>query len=180
MRKLFYVFIFSFVLLAPTTIYAQETSAEPAAATAPAEAESVAERTSAPPPKEEEASAGFFESNIEAILSIIGSILALIVGLERFSKYKETLDKINDNKGWQIAKGAITEVYHEFVRDLKKGREDSKLTAAEAKAARERAIAKIKTRAKAEGVKIVLGALPGLIEAALNAVKKDAKSAKAT
>ena len=72
---------------------------------------------------------------------------------------------------------------HDYVREIKKSKEgDGKLTADEAKEARNKAISLLKEKAKEEGIDAikVLGksAFPALIEKAVNYLKKDAKEAK--
>jgi len=140
------------------------------AVTAPADPAPVAEVS------EEEA--GFIASNIEGIVAVIGGILTLLAGLGVFGKYKEKIEKITESKTWEIAKSAVVETYHEYVRGIQKGREDGKLTEEEAKEARRLATEKIKSLGKSEGVKIVKSQLPNLVELAVNFMKKKAKEAK--
>lgn len=156
---------------------AQEAPVAPAAPaiTAPADPAPVAEAGE---------DAGFIASNIEGIVAVIGGILTLLAGLGVFGKYKEKIEKITESKTWEIAKSAVVETYHEYVRGIKKGRDEppgspsGKLTKEEAKEARRMAIEKIKALGKSAGVKIVKHQLPNLVELAVNFMKKKAKEAK--
>lgn len=132
---------------------------EPAAATAPADA-------------------GFLAKNIEAIVSFLGVLIALAMGSSVYQKHKERIDKITESKTWDIAKSVVTNVYHNYVAELKKGKADGKLTVDEARKARQMAADEIKTKAKDEGLKIAKSALPGLVELAVNFMKKKAGEAK--
>ncbi len=123
--------------------------------------------------------AGFFASNIEVIASVLGMIFTTLLGLGVFGKYTEKLEKIKDSKTWGIAKTAALDTYHTYARAIKKASADGKLTAEEAKEARDKTIAKMKELAKSEGIKLVKSQLPALSEMAVNFLKKKAKEAKA-
>lgn len=156
--------------------------AAPASAATAAEASAPAtttDSTAAPAPADGGEGAGFFANNVELIVSVFGMIFTALLGLGVFGKYTEKLKKIQDSKTWDIAKTAALDTYHTYVQELKKGKDDGKLTAEEAKVAREKTIAKMKDLAKSEGIKLVKSQLPALAELAVNFLKKKASEAKA-
>lgn len=80
---------------------------------------------------------------------IIGGVIALVIG---FMVKKGWVSADLGKKLELDVSGAVTEVYHEYVAALKKGREDGKLTEEEKKHARDLAIAKVKELGKEKGV----------------------------
>ena len=129
-----------------------------------------------------EESAGFLVNNLEVIVS---AIVAILTAFGIFTKVEASIQrKLGEDKFkiWEMSKGVVTDVYHDYVREIKKNKEDGKLTADEAKEARNKAISLLKEKAKEEGIDAikVLGksAFPALIEKAVNYLKKDAKEAK--
>lgn len=155
---------------APTAAPVAEAPAAPAPAT-------TTDSTTAPADSGKEA--GFFANNVELIVSVIGMIFTALLALGVFGKYTEKLEKIKESKTWDIAKTAALDTYHTYVQELKKGSADGRLTASEAKQARDKTIAKMKELAKSEGVKLVKSQLPALSELAVNFLKKKATEAKA-
>lgn len=148
--------------------------AAPVAAPAPA---TTTDSTTVPADSGKEA--GFFANNIELIVSVVGMIFTALLALGVFGKYTEKLEKIKESKTWDIAKTAALDTYHTYVQELKKGSADGRLTAVEAKQARDKTIAKMKELAKSEGIKLVKSQLPALSELAVNFLKKKATEAKA-
>lgn len=133
-------------------------------------------------PAETTAEANWFEQNFYLILTVV---MGILTGLGLISKFREyLLDKLGQNKAKLVdaALSAVTETYHEYVKDIKAKKQDGKLTKDEAKNARDMALNKLKNFAKAEGINVAKAvgeaALPALIEKAVNAMKKSAKDAK--
>src|SRR6056297_1825538 len=80
---------------------------------------------------------------------IVGSIVALVIG---FAVKKGWVGAELGKKLELDVSGAVTEVYHEYVAGLKKGREDGKLTDEEKSEARKMAVEKVKQLGKDKGV----------------------------
>ena len=125
-----------------------------------------------------EESAGFVVSNLEVIIS---AIVTILTAFGVWTKIETRIQrKLGENKFkiWEISKGVVADVYHDYVKEIKKSREDGKLTVGEAKEARNKAISLLKEKAKEGGIDAIKimgeAAFPALIEKAVNYLKKDA------
>ena len=108
-------------------------------------------------------------NNPAVIIAIIG---AVFIGMK----------KLADAKGWKVQKGlevieaAVLTVYQTYVKEKKAKAKDGKLTSAEAKHARSKALDIAIEIAKTEGVDLAKQYgekyLPVLIEKAVNAAKR--------
>jgi hypothetical protein len=109
------------------------------------------------------------------------AVAAPIVGLLwRYLKTKwRWLDvALEKTKIDDIAEGAVTEVYQDYVRELKAKSEDGVLTADEKKEAMRRAVEKFKTVAKDQGLpalrELAEPIIKALLEKAINRMKGSA------
>ena len=151
------VLLSSVICLAEEAVKAAEAVPAAVAAAAPAVAE-----------------ASWLSGNMEMI---VGAVVAILSAFGLWNKLGDRATKLLGEKNvkiWEIVKGAVTETYTEYVREIKKGKADGKLTADEAKEARKKAKDKAIASAKANGVEIASHLLPTLIEKAVNFMKKDA------
>lgn len=191
MRKLLMTLMMLFALLACTPALSQDAPAEPKpaieapaeapAAEAPADAPkaeeapvdaSKAEETS-DEPKEEAAS--WFAANFHVLVS---GLVGILVALGLWGRGRQwLLDKAGARsaKLFEFVEASVVEVYHGYVRDIKKNPENKSgsLGKKQAAEARSKAIAKIKDKAKKNGLRIASEILlPVLIEKAITRLKK--------
>jgi hypothetical protein len=109
---------------------------------------------------------------------LVGVVVAILSIFGVWKKLDEKAIKVLSEKNakiWEIAKGSVAETYQEYVQEIKKGKEDGKLTPEEAKKARGMAKDKMVAAAKENGVELATIAIPALIEKAVNFLKKDAQ-----
>lgn len=82
----------------------------------------------------------------------------------------------------ELAIGAATETYENYVRDIKAAADDGKLTSEEKKQAMGKAVDTFKGMAKDKGVKaakeLAIPVIKSLIEKGINKLKGDARDAK--
>jgi hypothetical protein len=153
----FAVLSFPVICLAEEAAKVAEKAAEAAAPAAPVVAE-----------------ASWLSGNMELIVGAVVAILTAFGLWDKLSAKAKDLVGEKNMKIWEIVKGAVTETYTDYVREIKKGKADGKLTADEAKEARKRATEKAIAAAKENGITIASHLLPTLIEKAVNYMKKDA------
>ena len=109
------------------------------------------------------------------VVEVLGMVLMAGVGYLKTLQFKrEGLQGVKDNV-LAVVQTAVTDVYHEYVADIKEAREDGKLTAEEKDTAREMATGKVKARLKAAGIDFVTtyggDVLSYLIEVSVNRMK---------
>jgi hypothetical protein len=115
------------------------------------------------------------------ILTIAGAVLGLVWKYAR-TKWKWLEAALEKTKLDDLAEGAVTEVYQDYVRNLKASNEDGTLTPEEKKEAMSKAVAKFKDMAKSAGIGVYLKELAepvikALLEKAINRMKGSASAA---
>jgi hypothetical protein len=112
------------------------------------------------------------------------NIIVLIAGFifSTFGIKKWIVDKVQGRKyekALQLVYDSVTEVYHEFVQELKTASEDGKLTAIEKKRAMRMALDKLRSKGLETGIDVAkaLGTayLPSVIEMVISRVAKEAE-----
>jgi hypothetical protein len=122
--------------------------------------------------------ANWFYQHSDTILVMAGVLISIFGGVPFIKKVLASKLGI-DAETFELVKAAAVETYHEYVKGIKDGKKDGKLTADEAKEARKRTTDKALAKAKELGMPLAAAVLPNLIEKAVNSLKRDGANASA-